>query len=233
MMPRDSIRCIAFDTVGTLLYAEPPVARVYATVAEQFGSRKDEREIARAFKRCLEAAENASHAEGLRTDEAYERRWWREIVAKVLDDVSDLDGCFEVLFEHFGRPESWRCYDDVAPAFALLREAGFRLALTSNFDARLYALQEGIDSLRELSPVIVSTEVGYRKPHRAFFTAIADGANLSPAEVLYVGDSLTNDHEGAKNAGLASVWLRRNRESSEAEGVRDLVTLARMLLGEW
>lgn len=226
---RASIRCIAFDTVGTLLYADPPVPEVYAEVGKRFGSQKKEREIAESFPRCFEAAEAASHAEGLRTNESYERRWWRAIVAEVLDDVRDLDGCFSALFEHFGCPESWRCYDDVPHALDRLRDTGYSLALTSNFDARLYRLREGIEPLRHLSPVIVSTEVGYRKPHGAFFASISDRANLPASEVLYVGDHLKNDHVGAKNAGLKSVWLRRDGLQAEGETVGDLITLARWL----
>ena len=37
-----------------------------------------------------------------------ERERWQRIVAAVLDDVADGEGCFRELWQHFGRPEAWR-----------------------------------------------------------------------------------------------------------------------------
>lgn len=227
----ESIRCITFDTVGTLIYAHPSVARVYADAAAQFGSQKSEQQIADDFKRSLEAAEAACRRAGLRTSEAFERQWWRGIVAYVLDDVDDLDGCFEALFEYFSRPEVWRCYDDVPPCLAALRETGFRLVLASNFDARLHRLRAGIDALRVFSQVVLSTEVGYRKPHRAFFDAVVRATGLPRATILHVGDSWINDHQGAENAGLKSLWLCRAGSQHGEQCISNLGTLTEWLVG--
>ena len=46
------------------------------------------------------------------------------------------EACFEELFVHFGQPSSWSCFADVEPALAALSQAGYRLAVSSNFDAR-------------------------------------------------------------------------------------------------
>ena len=66
------------------------------------------------------------HAEQgvLSTDEATERRRWRRIVAGVLPEVPDPDRAFDELWDHFSRPESWRCYPDVAPVLDALWRAG-------------------------------------------------------------------------------------------------------------
>ena len=59
--------------------------------------------------------------------------------------------------------------------------------------------------------VIISGEVGVGKPDPGIFTRALTPVQVSPREAIYVGDSLTWDIPGAKNAGLYSVWINRKR----------------------
>ncbi|MBO0698855.1 MAG: HAD-IA family hydrolase, partial [Zavarzinella sp.] len=90
--------------------------------------------------------------------------------------------------------------------FAGLVDRGFTLGIGSNFDARLLGLVGG---LPELAPVggrtVISSLVGWRKPAREFFAAMVAAAGREPGQVLYVGDDLGNDLEGASTAGLRAV----------------------------
>lgn len=45
------------------------------------------------------------------------------------------------------------------------------------------------------------------KPNRAFFDKIASNYNVPRKKILYVGDSFREDIEGAKNAGLSTVFF--------------------------
>src|SRR5438132_12667033 len=107
----DGIRWIMFDAVGTLIYPDPPVARVYHRVARRFGSRLSEDEIGERFRQVL-AAEQAW---GMPTSEANERERWRRIVGAVIDDVpASGDVVFQRLWWRFSQPKSWRLFRDVA-----------------------------------------------------------------------------------------------------------------------
>ena len=59
------------------------------------------------------------------------------IVAGVLPEVAEPDRAFDELWDHFSRPESWRCYPDVAPVLDALAEQGISVCVGSNFDGRL------------------------------------------------------------------------------------------------
>ena len=48
------------------------------------------------------------------------------------------------------------------------------------------------------------------KPASQFFTQILDENGLSPQEVLFVGDSITDDVLGPKAIGIKTVWIDRN-----------------------
>jgi HAD superfamily hydrolase (TIGR01509 family) len=57
-------------------------------------------------------------------------------------------------------------------------------------------------------PVLVSEDIGFCKPHRAAFAALAETLALPPDRIWYVGGDPAVDVAGAGKAGLQSVWLR-------------------------
>jgi putative hydrolase of the HAD superfamily len=229
---RASLRWIAFDVVGTLMHPEPSAADVYLAVAGRHGSRRSRDEIARRFGMAFEKSEQADlRASGrarLATSEAHERARWRAIVADVIDDVPDVDGCFEELFEHFSRSSAWRCFPEVPEVLSKLVNRGYQLALATNFDARLHKVCAEIPAIEQIRVRVISSEVGYRKPGKPFFDALLKSTGARPGDVLMVGDDRENDILGAQAAGIDAVMI--NRRAPQAEGeLADLRELLPML----
>src|SRR5262249_4686469 len=102
------VRAVFFDAVGTLIHPEPSAAEVYAAVGARYGSRLPAAVVRRRFAAAFQAEERLDAERGHRTDEDRERQRWRDVVAAVLDDVSDPGRCFDDLYEHFARPQAWR-----------------------------------------------------------------------------------------------------------------------------
>jgi putative hydrolase of the HAD superfamily len=61
--------------------------------------------------------------------------------------------------------------------------------------------------------------VGVGKPDPKIFRAALDALQVSPLEVVHVGDSMTGDVEGAKAAGIAPILLDRGNRYQPAEGL--------------
>jgi putative hydrolase of the HAD superfamily len=99
---------------------------------------------------------------------------------------------------------------------ALLAElkGRYRLAVVSNFDysptCRAILEREGIAHLFET--IVISDEVGWRKPKPVIFETALSRLGLRPAEALFVGDRADIDVVGARGVGMPSVWI--NREAS-------------------
>lgn len=93
-----------------------------------------------------------------------------------------------------------------------------RLALCSNFShaetARAILADAGLD--RHLSSIVISEEIGLRKPRPEIFAAVAESLGLAAREILHVGDDLRADVAGAAAAGMRTVWLTRCVREPEA-----------------
>jgi putative hydrolase of the HAD superfamily len=202
-------RAVVFDAVGTLLQPDPPAADVYANAGRLFGTRLAPSEIAARFRTAFRRQEEIDFAAALRTSEAREVDRWRAIVGEVLDDVNDAQACFRHLYDHFAQPCSWRLESDALITVKELAARGYRVAVASNFDHRL----RGVLAPSELSrlPLIISAEVGWRKPAAAFFQAMCREVGAEGPAVLYVGDDLSNDYEGARAAGCEAVLFDPRR----------------------
>ena len=83
--------------------------------------------------------------------------------------------------------------------------------------------------------VVISDEVGLRKPHPHIFEIALKELDVSSSEVLYVGDSLQDDYCGANNAGIPFCFYNRdntpilshNHPSFEITRLSELTTILR------
>ncbi len=209
---------VVFDAVGTLIEPDPPVPAVYAEAAARQGVILDRADVKARFLHVFRDDEESEARVPLATDERAEYLRWQRIVARVLPEAPDPVRAFEDLWTHFARPEAWRCFPDVGPTLETLRTRGLAIRIGSNFDARLRAIVRGLPDLAALSEaLVISSEVGYRKPHPEFFQAVCDSFDLPPGRILCVGDDLENDVLGAERAGLCGLLLdRRGRVANRA-----------------
>ena len=199
------VRAIFFDAVGTLIHPEPAAARIYADAAQRFGSQYTVADIAARFASVFEKEEEADRAAGLRTSEQRELRRWQHIVRQVLDDVADADACFQELYRHFSLPGAWRIEENAGRLLSQLAKRGYLLGMASNYDQRLRSVVAGMSELGNLQHLVISSEVGWRKPAPEFFAAMCRCVTLPPEQILYVGDDRVNDYEGARAAGLQAI----------------------------
>jgi putative hydrolase of the HAD superfamily len=90
----------------------------------------------------------------------------------------------------------------------------YRLGIVSNFDyaptAHWILERERVAGL--FQAVIVSADVGWRKPKPAIFEAAFRRLEIGPTDALFVGDRADIDVVGAKAVGMAVAWLNPSGE---------------------
>lgn len=85
----------------------------------------------------------------------------------------------------------------------------YKLGLVSNFTYSpvTYAALRRLNINRFFNAVLVSDEVGCRKPHPKIFKQALNRLKVSPQETIYVGDSPLEDVKGAKDTGIKVVFV--------------------------
>ncbi len=119
----------------------------------------------------------------------------------------------------------WQPFADTYRTLDTLKERGYKLGLISN--ARDAAnVDRLVDHARLrpwFDPILISANVGVRKPNPRIFKLVLDQWQLSSAEVVMVGDMLGADILGAHNAGLRGIWATMQAERSANDAHADTI----------
>lgn len=135
--------------------------------------------------------------------------------------------------------ERLRLYDGVPDLLQTLRQKGGRVYLLSNaqqiftaYELRALGLTPYFDA------VYLSSACGCKKPDPRFFARLLTGQRLDPARSIMVGNDGRCDIEGARRAGLATLYVRSNLSPQEPWPRADLTlramdipAMARLLTG--
>ena len=186
-------RCVLLDALGTLVRLEPPWDHLDGEPSEP---------LERAFR--AEMSYYREHSDEGRDPDSLAalRRRCAAILSAQLGR--------EVAVEEMMAAIRFRAYRDAAPALAELRALGVQLVCVSNWDYSLPDVLARVGLADELDGVVTSAAVGARKPDPRLFEAALEVAGSAADEALHVGDTPTEDVEGAKAAGIRALLIDRD-----------------------
>ena len=150
-----------------------------------------------------------------------------------VDYLAVLAGCFSDLgcelaeddVRLFAREALWEgeleVGADVHELLDALRARSLKLAIVSNTALPEWLLAPAFErqGLRErVDAIVLSSEVGKRKPHPAIFERALDELAVRPGRGLFVGNARYQDVLGAKRAGMRTVLARWFDDDDNPEG---------------
>lgn len=148
-----------------------------------------------------------------------------QIMVGMGGDVGRCRKCAVDMVREWERHENFHLYEDALPALEEVRRHGLRVGLISNGQRDLvqFADHHGLD----VDVAVGSTEHGRIKPHPSIFETALSALEAEPAEAVMVGDSLEDDIEGARAAGIQRAFLldRENRFPEAENRLPDLFAL--------
>ena len=210
------IRAIAFDLFNTLITVEPQTLddankRLFASLSED-GFKLDADSFRRAHRQAA-----LRHIEHCRKDgrETHNRFWIRDALEEQGYPVSPEDrriaAAVKAYFSAF--LDHCRLVPRTKEMLTALR-ASYRLGLLTNFThgpaARMLLSHVGLVPFFKV--VIISGELGYRKPHPLPFEELVKHLGVETHEAVYVEDDPEPDIQGARQAGLHPVWTTYVRD---------------------
>lgn len=147
-----------------------------------------------------------------------------------LDGGVVSEAAFTRLATHFRDPASWRVYPDVFDTLDELAARGLSLGIVSNWDSHLPRLLEALGLSARFAVVAVSAIEQTGKPDPEIFFRACARLGVAPERSLHVGDSVREDYEAARAAGLSALLIdRENRHPHVADRIFTLVEIAARL----
>ncbi len=232
---KGSIDAIFFDVGNTLLKPHPSLEAICREVMERFGYTASDEEMQRgliAADRYYEYRYWTDDTFWANEEDASEM--WSELYAVALKEMG-VDGdrhlIGRAIYDHFGDGARWRTYDDVVPVFERLKSEGFRLALVSNWDARLAKLCFDMGLFRYLDSVLSSASIGLIKPDPRIYQVACERLRVEPHRVVHVGDHYYADVLGSRSVGINPVMIDRFGfgQPSDVPVIEDLYGLLPLL----
>lgn len=219
-------KAIGFDLFNTLITVDPKILalafeRLIKTL-RRTGFQIQEESFKEAYRRQAKRFLEATRATGRET---HNRFWVAGALGEAGFHVEPDDPRVLEAVEDYFKAFANKCQllPGTLETLDRLKER-YPLGLLSNFThapAAWSILEElGLRSIFRV--ILISGDLGYRKPHPCVFRRLCDELGVLPGELLYVGDDPGPDIYGALDAGVRPVWSLH----AQSLGVRHVADLA-------
>jgi HAD superfamily hydrolase (TIGR01509 family) len=198
---------VVFDAGGVLVVPTPDVL---GPLLAEYGGDGSADAIVRA------------HYAGMRAQDlhSWDEQSWRVYARAAAASVGvpsehNEAAATEILTAMRNDTDLWRWpLNDAVRALRALTDAGVAMAVVSNADGQIEATlrREGVCQVGPgagalMATVVDSFVVGVSKPDPEIFSYALDALGVVPERVIYIGDSVSRDVVGARNAGLHPLHL--------------------------
>ena len=206
------IAAVIFDVDFTLIHPGPMFqGEGYRAFCERHLITVDP---ARFDAAVASASSILDEAEGLSYDPelfvAYTRHIIEQMGGRECGTPESLVACAREIYTEWAASQHFELYDDVPAALRALTEAGVRIGLISNSHRCLDSFQSHFELREFVSASVSSAEHGFMKPHPSIFQAALQQLGVTPGDALMVGDSVSQDIEGALKTGMRAILLHRS-----------------------
>jgi len=122
--------------------------------------------------------------------------------------------------ERFQCAEFETLFDDVLPTLEALTQRGIPLGILSNFSTNLEIVLRQVGIHHYFRFFVVSAVAGVEKPDPRIFDLTVRAANQPREKIVYIGDSVYHDIDGAQRAGMNAILVDRSNRHPEFDGAR-------------
>ena len=173
------------------------------------------------------------------------RMCWEKLERKEMDREEVKLKRFELLFSELDKPvDAQKCagtylenlsighyFIDGAPEALEILSKKYTLYMASNGNSKVQAGRLKSANINHyFADIFISQDMGADKPSKEYFEkCFARMEGFDPAMTMIVGDSLTSDILGGKNAGIATCWINpKHKSAGEIQPDYEIESLAQL-----
>jgi putative hydrolase of the HAD superfamily len=204
-----ALLAVFFDVDFTLIYPGPTFqGEGYRAFCEKYGMQVDESRFEQGVASAARLLDGPDDAYDAEVFVAYTRH----IIEHMGGRGDRLDACAREIYDEWAGCHHFSLYEEVPGVLRELSASGLRIGLISNSHRCLTSFQSHFDLNGLIAAAISGSEHGFMKPNPSIFRAALERAGVEPHEALMVGDSVSQDVEGAARAGMRGVLVHRGDE---------------------
>jgi putative hydrolase of the HAD superfamily len=214
----ENIKAIGFDLFNTLITMEfqafkDALSRLTSSLRGN-GLAIEHTDFVRAHSEAVLEFLEQTKRDG---KESHNRFWISTALAKLGHEVSPDDPHISAAVENYF--SAFIQYAKLIPGtkeMLTTLKKNYRIGLLSNFTHPPAATQiiAELDLETFFEVVLISGDLGYRKPHLSVFEELIDQLGVEKEEIAFVGDDPEADVAGALQAGLQPVWTTYVRDNN-------------------
>jgi 2-haloalkanoic acid dehalogenase type II len=197
-------KIISFDIFQTLVDVNKRIPDIWRGVLkEEYTEDKGIRGATAVLSALPEVFGNAIKSEKFKTMEEVYLECAEKAVKKLDFAASASNVSYHLMFQHSKAP----FYPEVLNCIAKLKQK-YEIILSSDSN---HLMVDDLICRLEYKKAFISDDLKCYKgdPNGKFFRFVLQSLNISPDEILHIGDS-SSDIEGAHKAGITSCFINRN-----------------------
>jgi putative hydrolase of the HAD superfamily len=207
----EAVKGIGFDLFGTLVLQErfsfeQCIDALYSSLLTS-GFALEKGAFVSTYRQVNRRFIDQATADGRETQN---RLWVAGALHALGHAVDPADARVEQAVEAYFEPFIRSC-QLIPDTYEMLQSlAGrYRLGLVSNFThpPAVERILARVGLVSFFAEILISGQLGIRKPHPGVFAELTKRLALAPAEIVFVGDELAADIVGAQKAGMRTVWM--------------------------
>ena len=146
----------------------------------------------------------------------------------VKKDDEEAFNIFNVYLKEY--QNNWKLFNDATEILEKMKK-DYKLVLITNGDSNQQRNKIKKTNIEKyFSEILISGEVGIIKPKKEIFELACKKIGEAPENCVMIGDNYKLDIEGARNAGLGTVWVNRKNEEIECKNqIKELKELENKL----
>ena len=162
---------------------------------------------------------------------------WKKLERGEMTREEILSGRFGLLYERLGvdrDPDlTWKIYEGNISDCGFVLDGAMELLGELSEKYELYGASNGTATIQDkrivasgidpyFKDIFISQRIGFNKPDKRFFDVCFEKVGVTdPKECVMIGDSLTSDIKGGKNAGITTLWYNPLGKEPTADIVPD------------